>query len=167
MCSHPILAESPQKCLPASPTSLPSPPSPSHVLALMPHRAQKGRSKKAFSTLCKILSRVLLTSRMSKELVPAAAPSQVWPTFPIRPTVCGLGLGGRGKASPEVFSQRAGPQRWLWISEKGKPAGALACAQAAGSHCENTCARWEGGLRDSVVCNVRRGKGLPLRHAAA
>lgn len=59
---------------------------------------------------------------------------------------------------------QAEPQCWVWITETENSA---ACAKAVGSGGKNTCARCEGGLRELMVCNLGRGKGLPLRHATA
>lgn len=149
-----------------------SPPSPSHALALHATLCiEKEEQKVPFHPLQGPFLRAIGFQR--KALVPAAAPSKFCQCFPSAPT-CGSGshqmLGGQGRASPKVVSQQlpqAGAQHWVWITEKGKSAGALACAKAAGSCRKNACARCEGGLRDSMVCNLGRGKGLPLRHATA
>lgn len=149
-----------------------SPPSPSHALTLHAMLCtEKEEQKVPFHPLQGPFLRAI--GFQHKGLVPAAAPSKFCQCFPSAPT-CGSGshqkLGGQGRASPKVVSQQlpqAGAQHWVWITEKGKSAGALACAKAAGSCRKNPCARCEGGLRDSMVCNLGRGKGLPLRHATA
>lgn len=149
---------------------LPSPPSWSHMLALKPRSARKRRSKKAFFTLCTGPCSCAFGFQCDKGLVLAAAPSKLFHVLHIHPSCAVWALNpalGPGRASPNAVSQRlpqAGPRGRAWITEEGKPAGALACAGAVGSRHKNTCAGWE---RPAGLGGVQRGKRErpALRHA--
>lgn len=172
-----VWAESPQRHLPVLLT-----PSPAACLVLPAEATcwpsqqavhRKGGAKGLFHPLQGPFS-CAFGFQGEKGLVLAAAHSPSFACASHLPPKCGSGshqtLGGQGRASPEVVLEQlpqAGPRHWVWITEKGKSAGALACAKAAGPHRKNRLCKMRGRSAGLDVCNLGRGKGLPLRHATA
>lgn len=104
----------------------------------------------------------------------SSSPLQILPVHPICSQV-GFGLspnaGGPGESQPQGIFAAVTPGRTPargMDGREGEVCGTTClCKKAAGSRRKNACARWEGGPRESTVCNLGRGKGPPLRHAAA